>query len=150
MPYTISIMDSNSPTLAHGWLTEALQASRFKARLEVNAGDIEVTAVRLKRAKPYCGQHPGPCQLGGPRRSGTWLEWDDWVEFNGLVNDVLDKHSVSALVFSLPQEALDKGKQMVVRRGLKRRHKYDWHEGVWRGRSGIRIWNHGTPDQFEN
>lgn len=124
--------------------------SRFTAEFELqgNGYDIHVKPIRLRAAKPYCGQHPGECLVGGPRRKGRWLEWEDWVEFNGLVNDVLDQLQVSADVWSVPPEKMDQGSKMWIRRGTKRRVRYDWDERETGGFRPIRVWNHGTDDQF--
>jgi hypothetical protein len=133
----------------------AAKDGRFHPRLTVTDGEIHVK-VRLQKAKPYCGNHPGECQthpILGERvkRSGSWLEWDDWVAFNDLVNDVLDGLRACAEVWSVPPEKLDKGKKFHIRRGRARRVKWDWEEqpspsGSWQA---LRVWNHGSPDQFE-
>lgn len=110
--------------------------------------------VRLRAAKPYCGQHPGECVAGPfgfqrPKRTSRYLEWDDWVEFNNLINDVLDARGVEADTWSVPQEPLDKGKNMYVRRRLLgRRLRYEWTEEQGRFGRPARIWNHGDDSQF--
>jgi hypothetical protein len=164
MPYTIALLKASSISAetVRTRLLEALEHSRFSARLEiVDVGGklygrgIVVKPVRLREAKPYCGQHPGECQvvLGfeRPKRRGRWLEWEDWVDFNNLVNAVLDKMKVkTADVWSVPQEALDTGKKMWIRRhGLGGRRRYDWDPQPSSFGRELRIWNHGTDDQFE-
>jgi hypothetical protein len=133
--------------------TRVVKDGRFRLRMiSIEDGEIHLK-VRLKKAKPYCGQHSGECQIGpfGERqkRSGSWLEWDDWVQFNDLVNDVLDGLRACAEVWSVPPEKMDKGKKFYVRRGRARRVRWDWEEqqtpGQWQA---LRIWNHGSPDQF--
>jgi hypothetical protein len=116
---------------------------------------IGLRKVRLTEAKPYCGQHPGECLVNpfaGPtkKKRMTLLEWDDWVEFNGLVNDVLDEHGIDADVWSNPQET--KG-TMWIRKGQQRRLRYDYDDdfsGSWSRTTGlpVRVWNEGTHDQF--
>jgi hypothetical protein len=132
----------------------AAKDGRFRPRLTIEDGEIHVK-VRLQKAKPYCGQHPGECQAGPfgferPKRSGSWLEWDDWVAFNDLVNDVLDGLRACAEVWSVPPEIMDKGKKFHIRRGRARRVRWDWTE-EHRGGLGrpVRVWNHGSPDQFQ-
>lgn len=112
--------------------------------------------IRLTQKKPYCGQHPGEClvnPLVGPTKkiNATYLEWDDWVAFHSVVNDVLDAGNIDADVWSLPLEI--KGR-MWIRKGLKRRISYDYtddYDNSWSRSTGLpqRIWNEGTADQFE-
>jgi hypothetical protein len=165
MPFTIALPKNSGVSalrLARD-IEKALERSRFTAHLEPkmlggrNYGEgIIVRPVRLREAKPYCGQHPGECQVpfGGPRpkRSYRYLEWDDWVEFNNLLNDIMDRLHVQADAWSCPPETLDKGSKMWIRRiALGRRHRYEW-EPEYRASFGgreVRVWNHGSDDQFE-
>lgn len=109
---------------------------------------IFVKNVRLRKAKPYCGNHPGVCQIipGRPTKkpNSTYLEWDDWIKFNNLVNSVLNKYKANADVCSLPHDVSGK---MFIRKNNKPRLKWDWEEQYINGRM-IRVWNQGTPDQF--
>lgn len=149
--YTIKLIDSTiSASSLVPLLTKALEKDgRFTAKLTPDGEEIGVQKVRLTVAKPYCGQHPGECVLGGPKRKARFLEWEDWVAFHALVNDVLDAWKVGADVWSTPLDALDKGRKMWIRRGTARRVRYEWEEGPGRFGGRVRIWNHGTPDQFE-
>ena len=130
----------------------AAKDGRFRPRLTIEGGEIHIK-VRLQAPKPYCGQHPGECAISpfGERvkRSGSWLEWDDWVQFNDLVNDVLDGLKACAEVYSVPPEKMDKGKKFYIRRGRARRVRWDWEEQPGPGWQPLRIWNHGSPDQFQ-
>lgn len=99
--------------------------------------------VRLIEAKPYCGQHPGECVVGGPKKKTKYLEWDDWVAFHSIVNDALK--GITADVWSLP---LDTRGKMWIRKGLRRRVKFDYDETVNGYGRPVRIWNEGTDDQF--
>ena len=54
-------------------------------------------------------------------RRGRILSWDNWVEVNNRINDVLDRHNVSANVNSLA------GK-FKIREGTKRFGEADWNE----------------------
>jgi hypothetical protein len=105
---------------------------------------IELRRVRLDVKKPYCGNHPGPCEAGGPKMKATYLEWDDWVRFHGIVNDCLDTLGFDADVWSTPQDC--KGR-FWMRKGRTRRVRYDYTETVRFGRP-LRLWNPGTDDQF--
>lgn len=110
---------------------------------------VELHPIRLRELKLYCGQHPGECELGARRRSRC-LEWDDWVEFNGLVNDVLDAEKALACVWSVPPELLSQGKKFWIRRGEEgRRVRYDWVESPGPHGRVRRVWNAGTSDQFQ-
>jgi hypothetical protein len=159
MPYTIAFRGDRDPAKVRAWILAALESSPFTATLEIApgptraySGSLIVKPVRLRESKLYCGQHPGECLVGAKRRSRC-LEWDDWVAFHAVVNDVLDARKVDADAWTNPMEALDKGKKMWIRRGLARRERYDWfddpkdvHGGVFR--NVRRIWNHGSADQF--
>jgi hypothetical protein len=112
---------------------------------------IIVKPVRLIKAKPYCGNHPGECQINpftGPQKKprATYLEWEDWVKFHNLVNRVLNRFRANADVWSTPMDV--KGK-MWIRKGRKARVNWNWDESFDRYGRAIRIWNQGTPDQFE-
>lgn len=155
MPYTIK------PELrpAVGSLCERIfdkltlairEDGRFRCDLANCGGHIEVTRVRLTKAKEYCGQHAGPCQVNRfvqrKRKVMTYLEFDDWIAFHGVVNDVLDKLKVEADVFTRPLET--RGKMFVRRVRLGRRVVYDYDVvDVSYGRE-VHAWNLGTPDQF--
>jgi hypothetical protein len=86
--------------------------------------------VRLRTRKPYCGQHAGPCPINPifgpkPHKLSTCLEGSDWVGFDDMVNDVLDRHSVEAVVWS---KGADFHTKFFIRRGRERRTNYpaDW------------------------
>jgi hypothetical protein len=112
---------------------------------------IFLSSVRLSQKKPYCGNHPGPCEVNPflgpqPKKNATWLEWDDWVAFHTLVNNLLNQRHMSANIWTTPQDA--KGK-FWIRRGRQARLHYDYSEENYGGRI-IRVWNTGTEDQFES
>lgn len=96
--------------------------AEFTTSLALSKGPkqvIELRMIRLQTPKPYCGNHPGPCRLTGmKKRRSTCLEWEDWIAFNDLINDVLDSNSVTADVKSL--------KNFRIRLGEKRRVAYNW------------------------
>ena len=146
--YTIRIKDGSRAKLVIHALEKLVAKSRFEAKFEqAPREEIWVKPVRLRKGKPYCGQHPGECLVGGPRRRAKFLEWEDWVEFNNLVNDALDSLGVSADVWTVPQEKMDKGRKFWIRRDLQRRRRWEWETDYRFGRP-LRIWNHGSPDQF--
>lgn len=108
--------------------------------------DINISSVRLRKAKEFCGSHPAACEVGNPtHRKGKHLEGADWVQFNDELNNILDRLSVSARV----ESAL-----VIVRKGdLRRtiyRHRYpqpganaEWvkdseHEFDWDDCKGIK------------
>lgn len=118
---------------------------------------VELRGVRLLQAKPYCGNHAGPCVLGRPLRSYRYLEGEDWIAFNEIVNDVLDKLKVAALVWSTRVDLLDhidmprgmKRKLIIRHPMLGRRLHWDWEDkGDLHGRPHY-AWNPGTEDQFK-
>lgn len=94
----------------------AIGDSRFKAIISCETTRvIKILNVRLKAAKPYCGAHPNACEIGGVDKKTRFLEGADWVEFNDLLNDALDKLSVDAKIAS---------SVCVVRKGRCRRVEY--------------------------
>ena len=112
---------------------------------------VEIPMVRLTVAATYCGNHAGPCPVGnrGPKLKIKALEFDDWIAFNGIVNDVLDRMGVYAEAWSAaPNRPMDgHGKRYWVRKDNKRRHRYDWEGSATQVQD--RRCNMGTPDQFE-
>jgi len=63
---------------------------------------IKLSEIRLTDNKPYCGQHPGACNIQhtGPHKRYKFLEGCDWVEINDRVNDILDNLAVDANVYT--------------------------------------------------
>ena len=124
-----------------------LEVSRFSAQLSVESTTrrqiIKIVNVRLRSSKAYCGNHPNACENGGtraeeqPHRKSKHLEGADWVEFNDLVNDILDR---------LHLDARFESSQMIMRKGKERRTHY----------GSVRIFNQwqwdkqGDEDDFEN
>jgi hypothetical protein len=134
MPYTIQMFGTEDQAQRlRTALDERIATSRFTAVLSPPAGRpatrrerhpswyITVRPVRLREAKPYCGQHPGECLVERKKPTNHLLEWDDWVEFHKIVNDVLDDAGVQADVWSVPGEPLSKGSKMWIRRDGHRR-----------------------------
>jgi hypothetical protein len=139
-------------------LTERLEKSRFTATLTPSttrdrAGEypaILVKPVRLRQAKPYCGQHAGECQINpftGPRRkpNAKYLEFEDWVAFHGVVNAVLNRLRVHADVWSDPLETRGR---MWIRKDTKARVRYDYDTDYDMYGRAVHTWNLGTDDQF--
>jgi len=142
-------------------LTERLERSRFTARLEPATiyarGSVEgfpaifVKPVRLRQAKPYCGQHAGECQINPftkepPRKpNAKYLEFADWVEFHGVVNAVLNRLRVHADVWSTPTETRGK---MWIRKDTRARVRYDSDTEYDVYGRAVHTWNLGTDDQF--
>ncbi len=132
-------------------LNDRLASSPFVATIRVGMGSkdrscVLLKPVRLRARKPYCGNHPGPCEvLGARKKNATYLEWDDWVAFHEIVNATLDVLGVEADVWSTPTDVQGK---MWIRRGNKPRVRWDWEETYNSMGRAVRIWNTGTPDQF--
>ncbi len=110
-----------------------------------------LSGVRLTQSKLYCGQHPGSCAVEATRRNSC-LEWDDWIQFNDLVNDVLDEMKGHAEVWSRPRELPLRGQsrsKFWIRKGGKRRLLWDWEEDDEGFRlNPIRRWDMGSDSQF--
>lgn len=166
MPYTVLFTkvgsSANEAQLFSDLLTETLRcAGDFRANVSTPISTfegmkrnspmprhkIEITRVRLKKAKPYCGNHPGPCVADGRKKPNTtFLEWGDWVAFHAIVNAILNIPVFEADVWSLPQDVAGK---MWIRKNNQPRLRWDYEDqtppGAFHPR---RIWNVGTPDQF--
>jgi len=161
MPYTIKVHNMKASKVRAAFASALKKDRRFTAELSQpfpegrgardgsrkEGESFTVTRVRLTVGKPYCGQHPGPCiptQVPIKKKKLKYLEWNDWVEFNNLVNAVLDELHCDADVWSFPFETSGR---MWIRKGTSARIAYDYDEGM--GRWGpVRVWNQGTPDQF--
>lgn len=160
MPYTIRPKSTVDLESLRGAIRDAMtKDGRFMASFAVISvigpsrkapvGELHLGSIRLAIPKPYCGQHPGPCPVNARLKKTTrLLEWDDWIEFNALVNDVLDQRHIEADAWSNPREPIDNGRNFYFRRGLKRRTDYAW-EVAFVGGHEVRVWNHGDESQFE-
>ncbi len=149
MPYSIKVLDGSDVERIHVALQKKVRADgRFNVESCVDGQTILLKRVRLVTAKEYCGNHPGECVVTFPPRKkpkARFLEWQDWVDFHGIVNDLLDSMNVSADVWSRPQDARGK---FWIRKGNSRRIHFDWTEEPTRWGTPLRVWNCGTPDQF--
>ena len=117
-------------------LADAIERSRFTAQIEAanyspkhkfaKGGIIEIKGVRKRQRSDYCGNHPGECVINPfverPHKKHTFLEGSDWVEFNDIVNDLLDALTVAADVYSEPLET--KGR-LYIRLGRERAVHYN-------------------------
>ena len=112
-------------TAINAWLAISRFTAFVAAATHSRRGlGVFITTVRLRRAKPYCGQHPGPCLAQNRRRHpvGKWLEGADWVGFNDGLNDLLDRLRYDADCWSYNREAM--GNTYYIRRGRLRRCNY--------------------------
>lgn len=119
--------DQHGPRYLMDLLEVQLNASRFTARLDLDTHrktqrGVKITCVRLRNKKDYCGEHPGPCFAGGRHTTSRYLEGLDWIGFNGMINDMLDKLSADCHVFSFNRESLVS--KYYVRKGRRRRVAY--------------------------
>ena len=85
---------------------------------------IDITGCRL--SQEYIDEYgynlsPYAEMFGGKLRRGRILGWEDWVEVNDAINDVLDEQDVSANVQSL-------GGKFKIRRGRDRMRRDDWED----------------------
>jgi len=103
-----------------------------------------IKKVRLRKAKPYCGNHPGECFVTpgvAPRKKPVMSlpEWDDWVKFNNFVNALLNRLRKNADVWSMPPDARG---IMWMRKGLKARKVYNWTTDAQNPR--LKHWDRGN------
>jgi len=166
MAYTIKLNDCDDVFLACKVRTKILRAINKDGRFcvggfseleNLNAGPREGSRklgvalkfrnIRLTERKPYCGNHPGPCVLGGKKKPNSFrMEWDDWVAFHKLVNDSLNRCWPDTDVWTLPQ---DVSGRFWIRKGKFPRICFDYDEQPTTSVFPLRVWNKGTADQFE-
>lgn len=73
-------------------LRRVVNKSRFTVEICRVKKKIYLGNIRLKESKGYCGNHAGPCRFtGGKHRKLKYLEGADWVAFNDMINNMLDK-----------------------------------------------------------
>jgi hypothetical protein len=114
----IKLKDSNRVGEVYQEILKELENSRFKSEVSTNKNNIKFSTIRLKVSKPYCGNHAGSCKFTGnhkPHRKAIYLEGCDWVGFNDMLNDILDRTNVEANIAS---------STCIVRKGLERRYRY--------------------------
>lgn len=100
-------------------ILKAVENSRFTCEIEIRGSKLKILMIRLREKKPYCGNHPNACEIGGgPNRKGNWLEGADWVSWNDLLNDICDDLGVSCSISSTV---------CWIRRGNNRRINYGSH-----------------------
>lgn len=115
---------------------------------------IRLGGILLRKAKPYCGNHPGQCPVDAPRPNSRYLEWDDYIRFNNRLNRFLDdflQEGETAEAWSTPRDLPIPGtgkREFWIRRNNRARQRWDWEESR-RGKQLIRLWNFGSPDQFD-
>lgn len=90
---------------------------------------IRLRNIRLRTKKFYCGQHAGPCPIrpfGGEKKhtKSRYLEGADWVGFDDMLNDILDRHRMEATIWSAGLEFKEK---FFVRLHQQRRTIYPAH-----------------------
>lgn len=110
--------------------------SRFTAEVEPRRRAVKILQVRLRKKKLYCGNHPKACEraVHGKHKRLDYLEGADWVEFNDMINDVLDMLNVECSVTTAV---------CILRKGRRRRVQYDANtqqaDGNW-------AWDKDGPD----
>lgn len=110
--------------------------SRFTAEVEPRRRAVKILQVRLRKKKMYCGNHPKACEAigGAPHCRRDYLEGADWVEFNDLVNDVLDMLNVECSVTTAV---------CILRKGRRRRCTYESNHQFF---NGTWAWDKDGPD----
>ena len=129
MGFLITLKDKSRIHEVFKEICKVKETSRFNFGMEIIKGRIKlggkgVTGIRLKEAKDYCGAHAGPCKFTGIKekhKKMKFLEGADWVAFNDMINDILDRMGIEANVAS---------SVCVIRKGLLRRTNYgSWGNG---------------------
>jgi hypothetical protein len=99
-------------------LQRLLKHRGYDAMVYVDKGHIELRGVRL--SEEYLDTKGYNISSSTGRR-GRILNWENWVEVNDTINDVMDKYNVSANASSL-------GGKFKIRQGTKRFGRDDWEE----------------------
>lgn len=157
--YTIKILSGGTIKRArvHQLLTDRLAHSKFTANIRMGMDNkgapiLTLKPVRLRKAKPYCGQHADICQINPftgklPKKPmAKFLEFNDWISFHKLVNGVLNRLKAHANVFSDPMEC--KGR-FWIRKDLKPRVKFDSETDYDSYGRAFHKWDLGSDSQFE-
>jgi hypothetical protein len=136
-PMVITKIKNSTVNEVIGLLCKAIYESRFTAEINTPAkGKVKISEVRLRQSKSYCGNHPKACENTGTHRKhpkNKILEGADWVEFNDLLNDVMDANNIEANIQS---------SAVIIRKGRLRRIHYDAQNFVgnaWQ-------WDKDAPD----
>lgn len=118
------------PSINQTLQTTLKEHGTFCAETRERHDRLELPRVRLIKAEPYYGNTPLADERsrwrGWKPKNYRFLSWERWVEFNGLVNDVLDGMQCEAEVWSKPQSTRNK---LWIRRGGARRENYDYEAG---------------------
>ncbi len=117
---------------------------------------IEMRSIRLRKAKPYCGQHAGPCQIERKLKMSRCLETNDWIALHKLVNDAHDKCHVKSDIHTTRVDTyrvrglVNKFLIRTVEWGARKR--FDYINEQPNNLFGIAhfVFNPGTRSQFEN
>lgn len=134
MAFIIKLKDSSQTDKVYKAILKELSKSRFTSEVSNNQNKIQFSQVRLRESKGYCGNHSGPCRLTGQKHHKMkFLEGADWVGFNDMLNDILDKLSIEANVAS---------SHCVIRKGFERRYRYTGVDGG--------EWNKDEPCYLNN
>lgn len=103
----------------------AISTSRFTAKVDIRwsrsekgRSEIVIEEVRLREKKGYCGNHPGACVVPRKHKKMNYLEGVDWVEWNDMLNDIMDEHHADADAAS---------SHVIIRKGKKRCVSYTDH-----------------------
>lgn len=154
--YTIKIEDNYEAVAVLARLQERLKTHGMFVLQEsrVVRNRIELAKVRLIKTEDYYGNTPNADDESNRRRyvgfkpkKMRYLSWARWVEFNGLVNDVLDELKCVANVWSKPQSTTGK---LWIRKNGSRREEYRYEEGHNGYRTTVSIDDKGTDEQFGN
>lgn len=167
MAYTISIVHvSNAKTARFvaclkSKINEMVSVGDWQEGIRTNRkGEkryvIEMRSIRLRVAKPYCGQHAGPCQVERKLKNMRYLETHDWIELHKLINDRCDACHVKADIHTSRVDTyrvrglVNKFLVRTVEWGARKR--YDYINGQPDNLFGIAhyVFNPGTRSQFEN
>jgi len=109
----------NSEDLNAAWtaITTAVNESRFQCVVSSPyRTTLKILDVRLRERKLYCGNHPASCEIGNHKeKKARFLEGADWVEFNDLLNDQMDRLSLWCNIDS---------SSVRIRKGFERRILY--------------------------
>lgn len=107
-------------------LEKTLSLAGFKFYISPIGAGLRISTIRNDtdlRGYRYCSWSAQWTKSHKPRRSNC-LSWNDWVEFNNLVNAAMDRLNISANITTLGGGS----RGFTIRKGMKAMTEDDWED----------------------